>query len=372
MRARRLLRHKWVVELMGLAVAFALGATRTTGTRRRWVVAASLVLLVVMSVAFTISWPRAEGAATTSVTSDDLAAGVSSATSAAKTTSADSGSAASVQVLGGNGAGDDVSATSAASDDLPQLPLSLPPSARSMRVPILMYHQVDLTPPPTGPYSAALTVSPSQFSAEMDYLSRNGYHSVTLERVYAAMAGIVQLPAQPVAITFDDGERDNFTVAFPILESYHFTASFFVITGAVGRPECVSWEDLRVMQAAGMAIESHTVHHPDLRTLSAGHLAAELGQSRVMIFDQLGRRPDCLAYPDGDYNAAVIAQTKSAGYLLAVTTHFGTKLSPRSCYAWPRVRVLPGESLAGFIRSIEAPPVRGRRSIRPLPRQPTA
>ncbi len=240
-----------------------------------------------------------------------------------------------------------------ASADSSQLPAGLPRSARPIRLPILMYHQVDLIPPPTGRYSAALTVTPQQFQAEMNYLTRSGYHPVTLQQIYGALAGKVQLPTKPIAITFDDGPLDNFTVAFPILKRHGFVASFFVITGAVGKPECMSWEDLRVMQAAGMAIESHTVHHLDLRSLGATRLAEELTQSRAMILDELGKAPDCLAYPAGKYNPAVVAATRAAGYLTAVTTHFGTSLSPLSCYAWPRVRVLAKEDLASFVRSIE-------------------
>jgi len=85
------------------------------------------------------------------------------------------------------------------------LPAALPSSAKPLRVPILMYHYIDATPPPAGPYAAGLTVLTAQFEAQMDYLASNGYHTVTLEQIYAAMAGLSPLPANPVALTFDDG-----------------------------------------------------------------------------------------------------------------------------------------------------------------------
>jgi peptidoglycan/xylan/chitin deacetylase (PgdA/CDA1 family) len=215
-----------------------------------------------------------------------------------------------------------------------------------------MYHYVDVTPPAAGPYSAGLTVPTRQFQAEMNYLAANGYHPVTLEQVYAAMAGGSPLPTKPVALTFDDGGLDNFTVAFPILQEHHFRATFFVITGFVGKPVCMSWDQLREMYAAGMAIESHTVHHPDLRTLDPAGLAQELSQSRATLMDELGETPIALAYPSGAYDQAVVAATAAAGYLVAVTTHPGRVVSPLAAYTWPRLRVSPDESLNLFAKEL--------------------
>ena len=118
----------------------------------------------------------------------------------------------------------------------PHVPLVLPTSAKPLRVPILMYHYVDAAPPPAGPYAAGLTIPTAQFRAQMNYLAAGGYHPVTLQQIYAAMAGLSSLPAKPVALTFDDGGLDDYTSAFPILQSHRFVATFFVITGFVGKP----------------------------------------------------------------------------------------------------------------------------------------
>ena len=67
---------------------------------------------------------------------------------------------------------------------VPRCPADLPASAKPLRVPILMYHYVDTTPPPAGPYAAGLTVPTAQFQAQMNYLAANGYHPVTLEEIY--------------------------------------------------------------------------------------------------------------------------------------------------------------------------------------------
>jgi peptidoglycan/xylan/chitin deacetylase (PgdA/CDA1 family) len=216
-----------------------------------------------------------------------------------------------------------------------------------------MYHYVDATPPPAGPYAAGLTVPTAQFAAQMDYLAADGYHPVTLEQIYAAMAGLSHLPPKPVALTFDDGGLDDYTVAYPILRSHHFVATFFVITGFVGRPICMTWSDLQRMQQAGMAVESHTVNHLDLRSLAPARMQDELVQSWNTIERELGKAPMALAYPSGAYNPAVIAAVRAAGYRLAVTTHPGKTLHPSHAYEWPRLRIGPRLDLAGFAKELE-------------------
>ena len=237
----------------------------------------------------------------------------------------------------------------------PRLPGLAPVAVERPTVPILMYHYVDETPPAAGPQSAGLTVSTAQFEAEMDYLAVNGFHPVTLEELYAAMAGQAPLPSKPVAITFDDGGRDNYTVAFPILQRHGFCATFFVITGVVGNRLCMDWSQLRTMCAAGMAIESHTVDHPDLRHLGAARLAEELTVSRVTLARELGEDARILSYPQGRYNETVMAAAAAAGYRAAVTTRLWWTSSSPSRYEWQRQRVSPGESLVAFARTVRGP-----------------
>jgi peptidoglycan/xylan/chitin deacetylase (PgdA/CDA1 family) len=88
-----------------------------------------------------------------------------------------------------------------------------------------------------------------------------------------------------------------------------------------------------------VAIESHTVRHQDLRRLEAAALREELAGSREAIRAHLGREPIVLGYPPAAYNSRVMSAAKAAGYLMAVTTHYGKKLDPVSRHSWPRIRV---------------------------------
>jgi peptidoglycan/xylan/chitin deacetylase (PgdA/CDA1 family) len=217
-----------------------------------------------------------------------------------------------------------------------------------------MYHYVDASPPPVGPYADGLTVRTPDFGSEMALLESGGYHTVTFNQVWQAMAGQAALPSKPVLLTFDDGGLDNFTVAFPILKRHGFVATFFVITNAVGHnPQSMTWDQLREMKAAGMTIGSHTKGHPDLRTVSPDRLWDELAGSRAAIEAELGAAPDVLSYPSGKFSAKIAKLASTAGYRMAVTTRWGKTIRPASMLELPRMRVPARLSVAAFQLELE-------------------
>lgn len=103
-----------------------------------------------------------------------------------------------------------------------------------------------------------------------------------------------------IAISFDDGNLGQATRALPALVANGMTATFFITTAWVGRPGFATWDQLREMRDAGMAIESHTHTHPFLSELSEQQLRDELARSRDEIAHQLGAGPTMLALPGGD------------------------------------------------------------------------
>jgi peptidoglycan/xylan/chitin deacetylase (PgdA/CDA1 family) len=220
-----------------------------------------------------------------------------------------------------------------------------------VEVPILMYHYVDTAAVP-GAAGDVLTVRTKAFEQQMDFLVNRGYHTVTMEQIRAAVAGEASLPPNPVALTFDDGGLDNYSVAYPILRSRGLVATFFVITAFVGNSGAMTWSQLLEMKAAGMGVESHTERHADLSALSAEALREELGRSREAIQDAMGYSPVALSYPFGRYDQRVIDAAAAAGYLMALTTHEGAKLRPAEIYSLPRVHVRGTGSLKDFARSL--------------------
>lgn len=236
--------------------------------------------------------------------------------------------------------------------ELAALSAPLPEEAVGVHVPVLMYHYVDDEPPPAGPYADSLTVRTPDFVDELQYLAANGHHTVTLAEVYLAMAGLRELPAKPVALTFDDGGLDNYEVAFPLLRVYGFNATFFVITERVGAEGQMDWEQLREMAAAGMSIQSHTVSHPGLPGVSDSRLMSELADSRSIISEAVGEPGYVLSYPSGAYDQRVIEAAVAVGYVMAVATDEGMEVSPEAPFEITRLRIQPYLPIDSFARLV--------------------
>jgi peptidoglycan/xylan/chitin deacetylase (PgdA/CDA1 family) len=243
------------------------------------------------------------------------------------------------------------------------LPAPLPPTARALRIPILAYHLIDDAPPSLfrGRFAREMTVSITSFDRQMTALRAKGYHTVTPYQVYRAISGLAPLPPRSVVLTFDDGYRDNFTNVFPVLRRHGYTATFFVITGAVGCKGYMSWPELREMSTAGMLIESHTVTHPVLTRIPLLAVERELVQSRQALRHNLGVDSRVLCYPYGKYNPSVIDAARAAGYLMAFTTRAGLTMEPQAIFALPRVPVRHRESADTFLRSLRNAGIGPRR-----------
>lgn len=121
-----------------------------------------------------------------------------------------------------------------------------------------------------------------------------------------------------VALTFDDGLRSVFTHGLPLLQAFAAPAHLFLTTQAVGADNrwhgqpaaaptfpMVDWRQVEALHAAGVAIESHTGHHPDLRGLDDAAVVAECARADDAIERRLGRRPRYFAYPYGHHDARV-------------------------------------------------------------------
>lgn len=225
--------------------------------------------------------------------------------------------------------------------------------ATAKHVPVLMYHYVSDVPPPTGPYSSGLMVRIADFEAQMRYLAGNGYRTVGLGDLYLARHGLKALPPLAVIITFDDGGLDNYRVACPVLLKYGLKATFFVITGEVGAQSQMDWDDLKTMADNGMSVESHTVSHPDLTSVTEADLDQELTRSRTTIAENTGTTPESLSYPSGRFDERITAAAREAGYLMAVSTNSGSDTGPDADFQIRRIRVAPFESLKSFASALK-------------------
>jgi len=197
---------------------------------------------------------------------------------------------------------------------------------------ILMYHHC--APLPAGAAIRGLYVSPRQFAWQLDWLMRRGVRFCTLAELAAGAAG--DGPPR-VVLTFDDGLRDVYENAWPLLAARRIPAVVFPVVGDIGRSGVV-WaenkdrspknlmteEQIREMAAGGIEFGSHLWEHRHATRLAPGDLADQLARSRERLRAVVGREIVSIAYPYGDYSPAVVDATARAGYRIAVTIEPGS------------------------------------------------
>ena len=189
--------------------------------------------------------------------------------------------------------------------------------------PLLYYHRVAPdADPDTGPV-------PEIFDRQMAILKSLGFRGVTLREALTAPA---DRSAGMIGITFDDGYRDNYEWAAPILEKYGFRGTIFCVTARLG--EKTAWADdprwvghllmtpgeARELSGRGFELAAHSRTHPDLTTLSGEALGDEVAGSRRELEDVLGERVMTFCYPYGFYYARTMEAARQAGYLAARST----------------------------------------------------
>ncbi len=236
-----------------------------------------------------------------------------------------------------------------------------------VKVPILMYHHIS-DAPPTNLLELSLTVTPTHFTQQLDYLKTHDYHTITFNQLFDALYYGGPLPAHPIILTFDDGYEDAYQFAFPILQVHGFSGTFYIITGVVGWRGYLNWEQLHSMLAAGMQIGSHTIHHVNIgATLLFSPTAAqqELLQSQAVLQKQLGVVIQQFCYPSGEpFRHGSLALRQRIVVLLAADSYVGATTDPGqtgiyqsslSPFALLRVRVDGRESFAAFTESVPPP-----------------
>jgi peptidoglycan/xylan/chitin deacetylase (PgdA/CDA1 family) len=225
---------------------------------------------------------------------------------------------------------------------------------RTARVPILMYHYISVPPADADQYRLDLSVTPWDLDAQLGWLAANGYHSITLHDLLYHLTLGWPLPEKPVIITFDDGYRDAYENAFPILKKYGLIGTFFIITDRItfGEAAYMTWEQVIEMHNAGMDIQSHTRTHPDLRGVSEEELLWQLLGSREALEARLGKQVRFFCYPAGRYDDNAIRAVQQYGYWAAVTTEYGATHTQGNLFTLKRVRIRSADTLDSFANKV--------------------
>ena len=234
--------------------------------------------------------------------------------------------------------------------------------AETIHVPVLLYHRLaDEGPAPLCDYR----VSPRLFEEQMRFLRRHGFHTVTTADLERHRRERRPMRGRPVLITFDDGYRDFYEVAWPILRRFGFTAEVFLATDFVGGTAdwdrahgppaaLMNWEEIGIAQAQGVRFGSHLATHVPANGLNTETLLREGARSRAILEARLGCEVRSVALPYGACDERAVRILQSCGFTQMLTTEPTRVTLDRWSATVPRIAVSGRDSIETFAARLGA------------------
>lgn len=241
-----------------------------------------------------------------------------------------------------------------------------------MLVPVLLYHKID-RPPGDARVRGGYT-PPGRFAKQMAYLKKQGFNFYTASKLIEYYREHGSFPPNALALTFDDGWKDNYTNAFPILKRLQIPATIFIIPSCIGTVSALaqaegesgrahlSREEILLMAEHGIEFGSHSMSHRLLPEISPAEARFEIEESKRQIEAMLQKPCKVFAYPAGFFTDEARRIAEEAGHIAAFSTLYGPEDTP-DVYALNRIEILRRERfLFQFARKVR-PLCTARRSI---------
>jgi peptidoglycan/xylan/chitin deacetylase (PgdA/CDA1 family) len=228
-------------------------------------------------------------------------------------------------------------------------------AARGYRAAVVVYHRINdeiINEP------EQLTIDRETFAGHLR-LYRRHFHVVSLAELVRTLGDGPPPHPWTLAITFDDGYRDNFMNAAPLLREHGLPACFFLSAGYIGtarrfpwdvadgvNTENMSWEEVRQLAVMGFELGAHTVNHVDMGTADRDTARWEIFRSRRIIENRTGGVAPYFSYPFGgadNHSPVARALVEEAGFACAFLAHGGHIRAGDDPYLLPRVPISYGE-----------------------------
>jgi peptidoglycan/xylan/chitin deacetylase (PgdA/CDA1 family) len=181
-----------------------------------------------------------------------------------------------------------------------------------LAVPVLLYHHIAATDNPKR-----YTVSLENFEAQISSLYGWGYTAIPLSLLVDAVLSGAKLPPRPVVITFDDGYRDIYQYALPVMQRYGYVGTLYVIVDQIGVGGYLSARQIDQLLEQGWELGSHSQTHANLRKLTTS-LEKEVAGSRETLEDLFATPVRSFSYPYGSTTPDITRLVKESGYSSAV------------------------------------------------------
>ncbi|CZE49086.1 polysaccharide deacetylase family protein [Campylobacter geochelonis] len=232
---------------------------------------------------------------------------------------------------------------------------------------VLMYHMISRHLPKNKSKFNRLRVKPNEFEKQLCWLKKNGFSSYTLSELIL----LEKIPLKSVVITFDDGYKDNFTNALPLLQKYGFKATIFIVNNRfdgswatdkdlnkksdeLNSEEMLSDDDIiQLLKSEIIEIGSHTLNHANLPSLNSDEKFHQINQSKLEFEAKFGINCTAFAYPFGFFDNDSVKCVEKSKFSCATTT-VNSVFTPRySKFEIPRIMISGRQGILSFILKIK-------------------
>ena len=187
-------------------------------------------------------------------------------------------------------------------------------------LPVLMYHSISNREERTN----ILAINKDVFKQRMEYLREHNYKIVSLKTASDTIRQGKKIPSGWVVLTFDDGYKDFYTEAYPIVRKYDFKVTVFpTIYNTESNKGYMNWEELNNLEGDGLVdIGSHGLYHQPLTRITLLQARQQIFSSKLIFEKKLKKPVIFFNYPFGAVNDPVKNTVKKAGYEAAVGTAY--------------------------------------------------
>jgi peptidoglycan/xylan/chitin deacetylase (PgdA/CDA1 family) len=222
---------------------------------------------------------------------------------------------------------------------------------------VLCYHHLDLKS------KTPFNISSDNFKKQLDLLTKNGFSFISLKDVEAYYYNKKPIPARSVVITFDDGNLNTYTLAYPILKARKIPFVVFVYPTATYNGHklgFMNWKEVKELADNGVEIGSHAYYHPYMTDYKKqkdpeAWLKLQLTGSKEYIEKQIGKPVNYFALPFGLTDAKVQESIKNAGYKLSFNVDNANSGPTSEPFYLNRWLVVKGDPLTAFESKLLAP-----------------
>jgi peptidoglycan/xylan/chitin deacetylase (PgdA/CDA1 family) len=181
----------------------------------------------------------------------------------------------------------------------------------SIRIPILTYHSIDDS-------GSVLSTPPHKFRDQMQILQDRRFNIISLKNLINLIRNKQPLPSRTAVITFDDGFKNFYLTAYPILQEFGFSATVFLVPGYIGKTskwntilrgmpvlDLLEWSQIKEMANNGIDFGAHSMTHEALAKLSLEEARQEIIKSKSAIEEYINHDVTIFCYPYGITNQEI-------------------------------------------------------------------